>query len=78
MKRKEHIMKQELKQIESQVEDLSFDLSDAMDDIGGALRYHKMPSCTEGIFKNALAKLAQANFNLSGLKIAVSDSLAKK
>ena len=68
-------MKTELNKIISRTEDLNFDIADAMDDLGYAMRGHSVPKCIEEPLKNALAKLAQANFTLGGIRAGLSSAL---
>ncbi len=57
------------KQIETMLDGLAFEVADAMDDIASAIQRHDIPECAGHMIKNALAKLANANFTIKCLKI---------
>ena len=58
-----------IKQIEAMLDGLAFEVADAMDDIASAIQHHEIPECAGHMIKNALAKLANANFTIKCLKI---------
>ena len=57
------------KQIAVMLDGLAFEVADAMDDIASAIQGHNIPECAGHMIKNALAKLANANFTIKCLKI---------
>jgi hypothetical protein len=56
-------------QITTMLDGLAFEVADAMDDIASTIQHHDIPECAGHMIKNALAKLANANFTIKCLKM---------
>ena len=69
--------KTNLKQILEMSEDLSFGIADSLDDLAMITRQHSIPECVENILRNALAKLAHANFTIGCIKGEINSALSE-
>ena len=65
----------EKKELLGMIEDLTFDFSDAMDDLGAGIRCDELPSNAKQILAETLAKFAHANFTLSAIRNKVQGNL---
>jgi hypothetical protein len=66
--------KKTMGQIATMLDGLAFEVADAMDDIASTIQHHNIPECAGHMIKNALAKLANANFTIKCTQMDLKSS----